>query len=150
MKHVDVFRGPSTDEGTFGTWQFDGREWVSMELPDRDNKPNLSRILAGTYICQLEPTHLWSPRPDGLLYHVLDVPGHQLIKIHAANWAGDVTLHWHSDLLGCLAIGNGRAELTPMQTGKPQQAITGTREALAELMDLLAGETFELQIHDPE
>lgn len=150
MKHADVFRGTSTDEGTFGTWQLEGRDWVSMELPDRNNNPRLSRIPAGTYICELRPTHLWSPRPDGLLYQVMDVPHRDLIKIHAANWAGDVTLHWHTDLLGCLAIGQSRTRLTPHQTNVLQQALACTREALAEFMGLLDGETFELTIHDPK
>lgn len=150
MNRIQIIRGPSTDEGTFGEWQADTdqglKTWVSMELPWRDNQRRISCIPAGIYVCTLTPSHMWTPRADGRVYHVTNVPGRDSILIHAANWAGDVTKHWHSDLLGCISIGRQRCSLTPQCTGKPQAAVNYTRESLTELMDLLDGEDFELEI----
>lgn len=137
---------PSTDEGTFGKLTLGDLTWNTLELRWEDNHPQYSCIPAGVYHCRLEATSKWSPREDGLLYHVLDVPGRSLIKIHAATWAGDVRAHWHSDLLGCIAPGKERGMLRPPEVPAPQHCILQSRIALGELMQYLDGAEWDLEI----
>lgn len=146
MKTATLYRQPSTDQGTFGRLALDGLELVTLELPWRDNQRRISCIPAGVYICTLQASHMWTPRSDGRVYHVQDVPGRDAILIHAANWAGDVSQHWHSDLLGCIAPGRTRCRLAPQCTGVLQDAVAQTREALTDFMNALGGEDFALEI----
>ncbi len=155
MKHVTITREkPTTDQGTKGLWVIDEQPehgWKTLELPDRHNAPRLSCIPNGTYMCELGPTsHLWSPREDGRLFHVLDVPGRSAIEIHAATWAGDVKLGFHTDLLGCIAVGASFGMLTPPDTAKPQLAILSSRATLKQIMHILGDEPFQLTIEEGE
>ena len=141
MKYATVSRGPSTDEGTFGRLVCaDGPELVSLELPWRDNKPQISSIQPGFYRCEL----VESPK-FGRVYGVQDVPGRSHVLIHAANFAGDVSKGWKSELLGCIAPALKTGVLKP-QGGQVQRAGISSREALSRLMEWAAGETFELEI----
>lgn len=154
---AELIRQPSTDEGTFGVLRIPqlGLAWASLELPERANAPQYSRIPEGIYACELRPTSKWSPRngrelpeDDHQLYQVLDVPGRDLIKIHAATWAGDVRLGWHSDLLGCIAPGRRVGTLAPADTGRLQACVLESRGALTEFMRALRGESFELIVKE--
>lgn len=155
MKRALLSRDPTSDQGTFGRWSFEALPslaWDTVELPARDNAPQYSCIepMPGeadrTYLCRLDATSKWSPRSDGRLYHVLDVPGRTLIKIHAATWAGDVRKNWHAELLGCIAPGRRRGELKPAEIPMLQRCVLESRGALREIMDWLSGEAFELVI----
>lgn len=146
MIEARITRSPTTEQGTFGQWSFNGHFWPTIELPWDDNSPHFSCIQVGEYDCQLEPTGKWSPRPDGRLYHVLNVPDRSLIKIHAATWAGDVRKGWHSDLLGCIAPGRRTGELKPPDADREQACILQSRAALTEIMRELEGEPFRLII----
>lgn len=149
MIRATLLRSPSTDEGTFGTLQVHATRvdsFRTIELPWRDNSPQLSCIPAGAYRCRLGPTSKWSPRADGRLFEVTGVPGRSAIKIHAASWAGDVRKGLHADLLGCIAPGKTTGKLTPPDTGKPQAAVLSSRVALTELMTLLGDDDFELTV----
>lgn len=156
MKAI-LTRSGSTDEGTFGTLQLPDflLSWVSLELPDRNNSPEYSSIKIGVYRCELRPTSKWSPRngvdlpdTDHLLYQVLAVPDRDLIKIHAATWAGDVKLGWDTDLLGCIAPGKRVGALVPPEVGKEQSCILESRVALTEFMRATGGQPLELTIAD--
>jgi hypothetical protein len=70
----------------------------TLELPWRDNTPKLSCIPVGTY------TLRWKRSPSkGMCYEVLHVPGRGNVLIHSANFAGDVTKGFQSELQGCIA-----------------------------------------------
>ena len=143
MKKVTVFRGPSTDEGTFGTFRLESNgalEWHSLELPDRDNLPRVSSIPAGTYIARLA----WSEHFQRQLYHLQNVPGRDAVEIHPANFAGDVSKGFRSDLLGCVTLGTDVGEL--QVDGHPQRAVLNSKIAFEEFMTAAAGEDLEISI----
>jgi hypothetical protein len=112
MRKATLTRSPSTDQGTFGTLVLDdGTTFHSLELPWRDNARGLSCIPAGTYVFR----KVDSPK-HGECYQALDVPGRSEIQIHVANYAGDVTLGYRSDLMGCIALGK---EVGPLEIPGP-------------------------------
>lgn len=65
---------------------------VTLELPWRDNKPQVSCIPEGIYKVVTRRTDKW-----GLHYHVLDVPEREWILFHPANFT--------SQLRGCIIPG---------------------------------------------
>ena len=141
MKYATLYRGPSTDEGTFGRIVCaDGLELVSLELPWRNNKPQASSIPPGVYRCEL----VESPK-FGRVYGLRNVNGRSHVLIHAANFAGDVSKGWKSELLGCIAPALKTGVLKP-QGGPVQRAGISSREALSRLMEWADGEPFELEI----
>lgn len=140
-------REDNDDQGIFGSASLDDHlAWHSLELPDRGNSPHYSCINPGLYVAKLDATSKWSPRQDGLLYRLQNVPGRDLIKIHAATWAGDVSKGWHSDLLGCIALGKDIGTLQPPEVEMPQRCLLRSRIALKEFMDATGGEEIEVLI----
>lgn len=165
MKTLLIEREPSTDQGTFGTatlYDDDGAtgayhqgldisermsalaHYQSLELPDRGNAHGVSCINPGTYHARL----IDSPHFQRKVYLLEGVPGRSSIELHPANWGGDRTLGWHSDLRGCMAVGRGRGELTPPDTGIAQHAILSSTAALDELIGL-AGDELTIVVRAP-
>lgn len=151
---VHLIRQPTTDQGTFGLLTVPARavSWISLELPWRDNSPRKSCIPPGpaegtmTYIARLREVSKWSPRLDGRLFGLLNVPGRSDIEIHAANFGGDVDLGWHTDLLGCIAPGLKSGSLIHPDVGQPQAALLSSRTALEQMMSELGDEDFALEV----
>lgn len=144
--NLDIYREPSTDQGTFGRAELNGGkdgEWMSVELPWRNNAPQKSCIPAGSYEAEI----MDSPK-HGRVYMLKNVPGRADVEIHSANWAGNVDLGWHSDLLGCIALGVTKGTLTPKDTGRPQAAILSSSVAMNELMSATGGQPITVIIHD--
>lgn len=142
MKRAVLTSSPSTDEGTFGMMVLDdGSDMHTLELPWRDNAPQISCIPAGTYLCEL----VWSPRFKTQLYGLRNVPQRSDILIHWANWAGDRAKGWKSELQGCIAPGVAVGVLNN-HAGHPQRAVIQSRRALHDLMAWAAGQPFELEI----
>src|SRR3990167_3173439 len=97
---VTLQRWPHSAQGTPGRLVLDGAPIAySMELPDRANRPNVSRIPSGMYRC----TWHRSPR-FGWVYLVRDVPGRSLILIHPGNFAGDVRQGFITHSHGCILL----------------------------------------------
>jgi hypothetical protein len=91
----------STAHGTFGEIILpNGTKFFTLELPWKDNKPEVSCIPAGVYLCK----YINSPK-HGPTYELSNVPGRTSIQIHKANFAGDISKGLKSDLLGCIALG---------------------------------------------
>lgn len=139
MKTLHIARGPSTDEGTFGVAQLDNQTWVSLELPDRDNAPNVSRIPAGTYDTDL----VYSAKFQRMVFRLEDVPGRSNVEIHPANWAGDVSKGFYSDLHGCITIGVRRGTLQNPNK-RVQNAVMASAQAMDRLEAMVGQE--ELQV----
>lgn len=99
MKKATLTRADSTDQGTAGILIFDASVLHTIELPSRNNKPQISSIPEGIYqlLWLRSPTHGW-------LYHVCNVPNRAGVLIHAANFAGDTALGFDSQLKGCIAL----------------------------------------------
>lgn len=139
MKTAILNRFNSTEQGTFGLLLLEGKYWHSLELPDRDNQPNISCIPNGEYIVQTR----YSPSFKKRLYHVKHVPNRSFILIHGANFAGDKSKGWQSHLQGCITLGKkiGRAK---NRYGHNQRCVFSSRMAIEEFMQELNGEDFKL------
>lgn len=135
---VVLYRGESSDQGTFGRWFVNWLPFCfSLELPDRNNEANYSRIPAGKYRC------VWHHSPRfGWVYLVTGVPGRTFILTHAANWAGDRRLGFKSDLYGCIALGSRIGALAG------QRAILASRLAVNKFFRVMNKRPFDLVIVD--
>lgn len=141
MKTATLTRSPSSDTGTFGTLVLDnGTTLRSVELPWRGNSTGRSCIPVGTYRCEM----VNSPS-KGRVYGVKNVPGRQHILIHVANFAGDVTLGYTSELEGCIAPALGIGELKN-KAGQLQRAGISSTKAMALLMAWGGGEPIQLVV----
>lgn len=140
MLTVQLIRGPSTDQGTFGRLVFGGQVLHTTELPWRNNARQLSCIPHGAYTCAL----VNSPK-FGRVYGVANVPGRSHVLIHAANVAGDVTQGWDTQLHGCIAPAEKLGAIR-IPSGRMQRAGLISRPALRRLMDWAAGQPFTLEI----
>ena len=143
MKTVELYRFPSTDQGTRGFMTFNGTWWHSLELPHRDNKKNVSCIKTGEYKCKLR----FSPHFKRITFHLQDVEGRTYILIHGANFAGDVKKGFQSHLNGCIALGKGTGKIKN-KFGRLQEAILTSRTAVREFMCLMENKEFKLIIKE--
>lgn len=141
MKRAAVLNRQETgDAGTFGTLVLDnGKEFVTGELPWRNNAPSISCIPPGVYTCtwDLSSRH-------GYCYHVQGVYHRAGIEIHSANFMGDESKGFKCELLGCIALGLSRGIL------EKQMAVLQSKAAIEQFNDDLNKETFQLTIHPVE
>lgn len=129
MTVIKLFRHQSTNEGTFGVILADGFWCHTLELPWRDNRPNLSCIPEGFYTCEM----VISPR-FGQVYQVLSVPGRSHILFHSGNLAGNVAQGLKTHVQGCILLGQRVGTLS----GQP--AVLVSRIAFNRFMAFLSGE----------
>jgi hypothetical protein len=141
MERLTIVREAPSDEGTFGSASFGQFTWHSLELPWHGNLPDISCIPAGLYTAII----YYSPRLQRSVYLLQNVLGRSDVEIHPANWAGDVMLGWHADLLGCITLGKGVGELTP-PGGPAQLAVLSSVSAVMEFMSAAAGQPIEVAI----
>lgn len=147
MIRLALIRTVKGDQGIFGRWVLGGRTWPSLELPWRDNQPYVSCIPPGRYQCEFNYSRTFKRK----LYLVKGVEGRSGIRIHGANWAGDVKMDYYSQLLGCMAPGLRYAQMTPTddeRDWKPQWTVKSSQRALKQMMNVLKGDPFELVIEE--
>lgn len=133
---VMLNREGSKSYGTFGIITLpEGKQFDTLELPDKDNKRQVSCIPEGVYQCKI----VNSPK-FGRVYGVLDVPNRANILIHAGNYGGDVEKGYRSDIQGCILLGKGRGRLNN------QPVVVSSKVALKEFMSALSNDSFELVI----
>lgn len=99
-----IVRVSESDEGTFGYCIVNGKVFRSLELPDRGNQRNISRIPAGEYDVEYVRTR----RPHSgrwFSYWIKDVPDRSGILVHSGNWAGDRLKGLKSHSWGCILLG---------------------------------------------
>lgn len=145
MKRLVLQREPSTDEGTFSVGTFDGDlQWQFIELPWRDNKPNLSCVPAGLYTARI----VQSAHFGRAVYLIENVPGRDAIEMHNGNFAGDITKGFQSDLRGCCSPG-GKRDYLINKYGIPQKAVLDSRLALDQIIEATGGEPIEIEFIDP-
>lgn len=141
MKRLIITREPSSDEGTFGRGVLDADlSWDFIELPWRDDMPSVSCVPIGVY----QASVIVSPHFQRRVYLLSDVPGRSAIEMHPANWAGDVTKGFYSDLRGCCAPGTARGRLYT-HTGKLQAAVLHSAHALDQLLEATVCEPIEIE-----
>lgn len=134
---VYLFRSKSTEQGTLGVLVAEGECFYSLELPNLDNKPQVSCIPSGEYDVKWTK----SPRLHKFTYEILSVPNRGGIRIHGGNYAGSKPVY-RSDSLGCPLLGSNIA------TMNKQVAITGSRLAVRKFEQLMNGRAFTLKIVD--
>ena len=126
-------KGTNDDQGIFGLWVSDsGYKCQTLELPWRDNAPMISCVPLGSYLCRW----MWSEKHGRSLYHLLNVPMRDVIEIHAANWAGDTSLGFISQLRGCISPGKSSAIFDAKNipgASQAQKGVINSGQALAEL-----------------
>lgn len=136
MKIVHLARHSNTIFGMFGTIDFEGNKFYTIECPWRNNLPNISCIPAGEYECEMT----WSTAFNKPLYLVKDVRGRSGVRIHSGNVAGmqskKLLTHFH----GCIGLGFGYG------TVYRQPAILNSVGAVRKFHDLMEKEPFILRI----
>ena len=143
MKKAKLERFETTDEGTFGKLYIDGKfVCYTGELPrdggdpNKDNETCVDCIPAGTYECN----YLVSPKFKCKYYRLQNVPNRSGVLIHTGNYCGNTKKGLQSNVEGCIIVGLGFGEL------KGQKAVTSSKVAYTNLLNILKGETFELTI----
>jgi len=138
VERVGLFRFPSTDDGTFGVFILpDGVICNTIELPWRDNQPDISCIPCGEYECEM----VNSPS-KGNVYQVKDVPDRTHILIHSGNFAGDKAKGKRTDLQGCISPGMRMGFLDG------QQVVLASRIAINKINKKLNFKPFILVVED--
>lgn len=140
MNTATLTRRESTDEGTAGVLSFGNEHTFTMELPWRDNRPQLSCIPKGEYTCKI----VQSPK-FGKVYEVKNVPNRGNVLIHSANVAGDSTLGFDTQLHGCIAPCL-KLGLMRNSHGVMQAAGLVSRPALTQFMRWADSKPFTLRI----
>ena len=135
MKNVYLIRTSMSDQGTKGILITAGFNCKTLELPWRDNKPNISCIPPGEYIVTIRK----SPK-YGKIYWVTDVKGRSWILIHSGNYAGDVSKGFKTHVNGCILLGQKYGFL-----GK-QLAVLNSRITLRRFMNFMKYKQFKLYI----
>jgi len=110
MKTVKCFRtfeNASQTLGVFVVTSENGPELVcrTLELPNKQNANNVSRILAGKYLCKYTQSASLKDKDGNPLktYEITKVPGRAGVRIHSANY--------FSQLRGCIALGAAHKDL---------------------------------------
>jgi hypothetical protein len=102
----------------------------TLELPDKNNQPFISRINAGIY--QVEKRwslkHKWH-------FIIRDVEDRTWILIHAMKFYFNTT--------GCIGVGDGLTDIN----NDGLRDLTNSRKTLDKMLEILP-ETFELRIYD--
>lgn len=136
VRHIHRFA--ETQDGTLGRM---GR-WCILEEENQGNKPNISAIPTGQYLCK----RVWSPRFQMETFQVMDVPGRTHILFHPLNTEEDTE--------GCIGHGTNFAAMMRKDedTGHyvPKLAIVESKKAFKEFMHELADvDEFTLIITGP-
>lgn len=101
----------------------------TVELPWKDNEPNVSCIPDGRYKCE----RINHPK-FGICFAVRDVPKREGILIHAANFS--------KQLKGCIAPGLTTADID----GDGVMDVTSSKAAMQQLTDTIKSQYFTLTI----
>ena len=136
--NVVISRGPSTNHGTFGVLIGpNGFTCKVCELPDRNNKSNVSRIPAGIY--KVIP---YNSKRFGKVYHLQDVKGRTYILTHSGNLAGDTSKGLRTHSHGCILLGKYFGTLNG------QRAVMCSRPVVRSFRNLMGEKPFTLEIKE--
>lgn len=138
IPEVIIYRETDDDQGTYGILETrSGFCCHTIELPNRNNATNVSRIPAGLYKCKIHH----SPR-HGYVFHLQDVQGRTWILIHTGNLAGDLTKGWKTHSAGCILLGKYRGRLSK------QKAVMCSKTTVRDFAELMDGKEFLLEIKE--
>jgi hypothetical protein len=98
---ITIVRKEFSDQGTKGVLITSESHCFTLELPWRENRPNVSCIPSGTYYVEMRR----SPRL-GKHYWIKDVQDRSWVLIHSGNLAGDIEKGYISHVQGCILLGS--------------------------------------------
>jgi hypothetical protein len=139
MNRVEIWRTVENRDGTFGILCVNGERFgVTLELPWKDNKMDVSCIPAGKYRAELiDSEH------HGKAYCLRKVPNRTDILMHWGNW--------RDDTLGCILIGEKRETVYSDKYPKGKPGISNSRVTYGKMMKALGWEPWvEVVIHQLE
>lgn len=136
-----LIRQTSDEQGTFGIFTINEKSYFSLELPNKNNQPNISCVPTGEYNVFLR----FSPHFKKNLYCLHNVPNRSTILIHGANFAGDEELGYQTHLQGCIALGKSKGRALNKYK-QMQKCIFTSQPALDDFMEDLDGQDFILRI----
>jgi hypothetical protein len=137
METVNLFRLKRSDQGTEGLLVYGDFECKTLELPWRDNQPQISCIPAGTYDVEIRLSNKY-----GRIYWVRKVPNRTYILIHSGNYAGDESKGFKTHVMGCILLGKTMGFLGG------QRAVLNSRITVRAFMEELNYEPFQLRIQE--
>lgn len=123
------------DKQTLGMlYLYDGIHEVfscaTLELPDLDNEPNVSRVCGGAY----KVTRRYSQK-HGWHYHIQDVEGRSWILFHTGNY--------YTQIEGCILVGTDFNDIN----NDGYIDVVNSRVAMDNFLEI-AGEEFDLVINE--
>ena len=133
---VKIIRFKTSDHGTLGILIAPGFECKTIELPWRDNRPNVSCIPIGKYECELR----WSNRFQKFFYWIKNVQDRSWVLFHSGNVAGDVSRGLKSHSEGCILLGDRHGKLNG------QEAVLISRPTIRRFMNHMNKNPFNLEI----
>lgn len=137
MRTVAIHRFGQDDQGSPGRLTTPGFRCFSLELPWRDNKPEVSCLPEGVYWAR------WSlsPRLKKWTYEIIEqIPERAGFRLHSGNKAGDVHKGFKSDSLGCPLLGYHFGVM------HGQRAVLVSRPAVADFVTFMERKPFTLEI----
>jgi hypothetical protein len=122
----------NSDNGieTLGTLTTTGFTCKTLELSDKQNKPNISCIPKGIYTCQ------WKFKLNSLAYHyeIMNVPNRSGIFLHNGNY--------YTDIKGCVLLGDSYGDINK----DGQTDILNSKATLSKFETLMGKKDFQLII----
>lgn len=145
MRVVTIRRFHRDWMGMVGRVRVDhGFSCFSIELPRRDNRPEISCLPAGAY----EVVWSLSPRFRKWTYEVLEPFPHRAgFRIHSGNFAGDASRGWLTHSLGCPIFGKYPGWLAPPGR-RPQRAVLVSRPTMLAFEAYMDRKPFKLVLVD--
>ena len=110
------------EDCTLGVVNYKKFRCYSLELPNKDNKVNVSCIAYGLYDCE----KYYSEKYGTTCFRVLNVVGRTAISGHYGNWLRDI--------LGCLIFGDSISPTSECPSGV---MVTNSKVTLSKLIDKL-------------
>lgn len=137
MNTVRCARFGEDDEGTPSTWSTPGFRCFCLQLPWRDNLPEISRLPDGVYVVQWA----WSDHFRRFMYLIQeDIPNRGGFRVHSGNFAGDRAKGLRSHSLGCPLLGYQFGRM------QGQRAILVSRPAVEDFERFMQFKPFTLEI----
>ncbi|MCK5613135.1 hypothetical protein KAR91_65280 [Candidatus Pacearchaeota archaeon] len=137
MKDVFLFRILSSAQGNLGIWVTSDFEARTIELPWKDNRPNVSCIPAGQYSAVYRYSKKFKHH-----YWIQNVMDRGWILTHNGVWAGDTELGYKTHSHGCVIMGKYHGIY------QGQDAVLVSRATLRAFMNFMNREPFNLKIFD--
>ena len=137
MKQVNIYRMRRSDQGTEGLLVSDDFTCRTLELPWRNNQPNISCIPPGKYVVEIRYSNKY-----GRIYWVRNVKNRTYILIHSGNYGGDKSKGFKTHVMGCILLGKRSGFLGG------QVAVLNSRVAIRQFMEFMEYDKFNLKIQE--